>query len=90
MHQFITLEAIEVATNLQWTGSIIDIMEHCCGVVHPVTKQTITQYKILQHDPDLKHLWVLAMSKEIHQLAQDKQGITNGNGTNTIFFLSPK
>jgi hypothetical protein len=55
---------------------------------YPVTKQTITQYKKLQHDPDLKHLWVLAMTKEVHPLAQGKPGITNG--TNTIFILSPK
>ncbi len=66
MHYIMTLEAIKVTTDLQWTGPIIDIKEHCCGVVHPVTKQTITQYKKLQHDPNLKHLWVLAMSKEVH------------------------
>jgi hypothetical protein len=88
MHHIMTLEAIKVATNLQWTGPITDIEEHCCGVVHPVTKQTKTQYKKFQHDPDHKHLWVLAMSKEVHWLAQGKPGVTNG--TNTIFFLSPK
>jgi hypothetical protein len=88
MHHIMTLEAIKVATNLQWTGPIIDIKEHCCSVVHPVTKVTITQYKKLQHDTNFKHLWVPAMSKEVHQLAQGKPGITNGS--NTIFFLSPK
>jgi hypothetical protein len=56
MHHVMTLEAIKVATNSQWTRPIIDIKEHFFGVVHPVTKQTITQYKKLQHDPDLKHL----------------------------------
>jgi hypothetical protein len=30
-----TFEEIKVATNLQWTGPIIDIEEHCCGIVHP-------------------------------------------------------
>jgi hypothetical protein len=58
----------------------------CFRVVHPVTKQTITQYKKLQHDPDLKHLWVPAISKELHHLAQGKAGITTA--TNTIFFLA--
>ncbi len=45
MHHVITLEAIKVATNSQWTGPIINIKEHCFGVVHPITKLTITQYK---------------------------------------------
>jgi hypothetical protein len=40
----------------------------------------------LQHDPDLKNLWVPAMSKELHRLVQGKTGLTTG--TNTIFFLS--
>jgi hypothetical protein len=88
MHHIMTLEAIKVATNSQWTGPIIDIEEHCCCVVNPVTKVNITQYKKLQHDPNLKHLWVPAMSKEVYRLAQGKPGITNG--TNTIFFFSPK
>jgi hypothetical protein len=55
MHHIMTLGAIKVATDSQWTGPIIDIEEHCCGVDHPVTKVTIKQYKKLQHDPDLKH-----------------------------------
>jgi hypothetical protein len=88
MYHVMTLKAIKVAANSQWTGPIIDIEEHCFRVVHPVTKQTITQYKKLQYDPDLKHLWVPAMSKEIHPLTQGKAGITTA--TNTIFFLSHK
>jgi hypothetical protein len=56
IHHIMTLEAIKVATDLQWTGPIIDIGEHHFEVVHSITKQTITQYKKLQHDPDLKHL----------------------------------
>ena len=66
----------------------IDFKEHCFGVVHPITKETITQYKKLQHDPNLKDLWVPAMSKEIHRLAHGKEGINKA--TNTIFFLSHK
>jgi hypothetical protein len=81
-----TLEAFKVATQLQWTGPIIDIKEHCFGVVYPITKQTITQYKKLQHDPYLKDLWVPAFSKKVHRLAQGKPGVTKA--TNTIFFLS--
>ncbi len=83
-----TLEAFKVATSSQWTRPIINIKEHCFGIVHPVTKQTITEYKKLQNDPDLKHLWVPAMSKEVHHLAQGKEGVAKAS--NTIFFLSHK
>jgi hypothetical protein len=38
------------------------------------------------NDPALKDLWVPAMLKELHQLAQGKKNVTVG--TNTIFFLS--
>jgi hypothetical protein len=86
IHHVIQLEATKLATKSQWTGSIIDIKEVCFGVVHPVTKQTITQYRKLQHDPALKNLWVPAMSKELHRLAQKKPGATMA--TNIIFFLS--
>jgi hypothetical protein len=86
MHHVMPLEAFKVAAQSQWTGPIIDIEEHCFGVVHPITKQTITQYKKLQHDPHLKGLWVPAFSKEVHRLAQGKPGVTKA--TNIIFFLS--
>jgi hypothetical protein len=66
MHHVMTLKAIKVATYSQWTGPIINIKEHYFGVVHPVTKQTITQYKKLQHVPDHEHLWVPTISKKIH------------------------
>ena len=65
---------------------IIDIEEVCNGVVHPTTKETIMKYPKLMNDPLLKKLWVPAMSKELHRLAQGKEGVTIG--TNTIFFLS--
>ncbi len=37
-------------------------------------------------DPDLKDLRVPAMMKELHRLAQGKEGVTVG--TNTIFYLT--
>ena len=70
----------------QYTGPLIDIEEYCYGVVHPVTKETITHYRKLIKDPLLKELWLKAMSKELHRLAQGCTGITKG--TNTIFYLS--
>jgi hypothetical protein len=48
----------------------INIDEVCNGVVHPITKETITKYTKLMDDPALKDLWVPAMSKELHRLAQ--------------------
>ncbi len=73
-------------TESQWTGPIIDIEEYYYGIMHPVTKQTITHYRKLMNDPHLKNLWVPAMSKEIHCLAQGNPGVTKA--TNTIFFLT--
>jgi hypothetical protein len=64
----------------------IDVKEVCNGVVHPVTKETITKYTKLLHDPVLSPIWVPTMSKELQRLAQGKEGTTVG--TNTIFFLS--
>jgi hypothetical protein len=89
IHHVLQLEATKLATKSQWTGHIINIEEVCFGVVHPITKQTITQYCKLQHDPNLKDLWVPAMSKELHRLAQGKPDIIKA--TNTIFsFLTMK
>jgi hypothetical protein len=70
----------------QYTGPLIDIDEYCYGVVHPVTKETITHYRKLVKDPLLKTMWSKAMSKELHRLAQGCPGVTKG--TNTIFYLS--
>jgi hypothetical protein len=81
-----TLKAINVATQSQWTGPIINTEECCFGVVHPVTKKTITQYWKLMHNPNLKNLWVPAMSKEMHCVAYGKPRVTKA--TNTSFFLS--
>jgi hypothetical protein len=68
----------------QYTGPISKIVHYCNGIVHPVTKETITNYRKLITDPLLKDLWTKAMSKELHQLAQGCHGVTKG--TNTIIF----
>jgi hypothetical protein len=64
----------------------INIEDVCNGVVHPITKETITKYTKLMDNPALKALWVPAMSKELHRLAQGKEGVTVS--TNTIFYLT--
>ena len=60
----------------QYTGPQIDIKDYCYGVVHPVTKETITHCKKMIKDPLLKDLWIKAMSKELHPLAQGCPGVT--------------
>jgi len=55
------------------------------GVVHPVTKETITKYEKLANDPILKDIWTKAMCKELGRLAQ---GYGDKEGTNTIYFMS--
>ncbi len=66
----------------------INIEEVCNGIIHPITKETITKYTKtkLMDDPALKGLWVPAMSKELHCLAQGKEGAMVS--TNTIFYLT--
>jgi hypothetical protein len=63
IHHVMALEAAKVSTQLQQTGPLVDIEDYCFGNVPPITKKTITHYHKLQHDPDLKDLWVPAMSK---------------------------
>ena len=55
------------------------------GVVHPVTKETITKYKKLIDDPLLRDTWLEAMCKELGRLAQ---GYGDVKGTNTVRFMS--
>jgi hypothetical protein len=64
----------------------INIEEVCNGVIHPITKESITKYMKLMDDPALKGLWVPAISKELHGLAQGKEGVTVS--INTIFYLT--
>ena len=55
------------------------------GVVHPVTKETITKYKKLINDPILRDTWLEGMCKELGRLAQ---GYGDVKGTNTVRFMS--
>ena len=54
------------------------------GVVHPVTKETITKYKKLIEDPLLRETWSKAMCKELGRLCQ---GFGRTKGTDTMRFL---
>ena len=54
------------------------------GVVHPVTKETITNYKKLIDDPLMRLVWSKTMYKELGRLCQ---GFGDTEGTNTMRFL---
>eukprot|EP00804_Cyclotella_cryptica_P019448 CCRYP_006615-RA/>CCRYP_006615-RA protein AED:0.18 eAED:0.18 QI:0/0/0/1/1/1/3/0/869 len=61
-------------------------LDHVCnGVVHPITKETITKYEKLANDPTLQDVWMKAMCNELGRLAQGWDG---KQGTNTIFFMT--
>ena len=61
-------------------------LEHCAnGVVHPITKETITKYEKLANDPVTQEVWTKAMAKE---LGRSAQGFDGTKGTETIFFMS--
>ncbi len=55
------------------------------GVVHTITKETITNYKKLINNPVTREIWLEAMAKELGCLAQ---GWSTTKGTNTIKFMS--
>jgi hypothetical protein len=60
------------------------------GVVHPVTKETITKYKQLIADPITRTVWEKAMCKELGRLTQGYGEIGSTyhtEGTNTMRFL---
>ena len=61
------------------------------GVVHPVTKETITKYKKLINDPLLRDDWMKGMCKELGRLAQEyreKGADDYVKGTNTVLFIN--
>ena len=61
------------------------------GVVHPVTKETITKYKTLINDPLLREDWMRGMCKELGRLSQGygkKSDEHYTKGTNTLFSIN--
>ena len=60
------------------------------GVVHPVTKETITNYKKRINDPLLRDDWMKGVCKELGRLAHGygKEGADDYvKGTNTVLFM---
>ena len=88
LHQFIG------NTFLQYTKRILKVddttlgtEEVANGVLHPVTKETITKYKKLIDYPLMRLVWSKAMCKELVRLCQ---GFEDIEGTNTMIFLDIK
>ena len=61
------------------------IEEVANGVVHLVTKETVTKYQKLVDDPILCDVWEMAMCVELRQTAQD---FGDTKGTETMRFLT--
>ena len=57
------------------------------GVVHPVTKETITKYNKLIDDPLMQVVWSKATCKELGRICK---GFEYTEGTNTMRFLDLK
>ena len=71
LHQFMGNAFLdELKETVRINNVPVNIEEVANGVVHPVTKETITKYKKLISDPLLRDTWSKAMCKELGRLAQ--------------------
>ena len=84
LHQFTGNAFLEEPKETKINASPLALEEVANGVVHPVTKETITKYKQLIEDPLLRDTWAKAMCKELGKLRQDFE---DTEGTDTIKFL---
>lgn len=76
---------MEQLRNIQTRADTLGLEHFANGVIHPVTKEAITNYKKLINDPITREIWMKAMTKELGRLAQVWG---NAKGTNTIEFMS--
>ena len=83
--------AFIMSSPTQINGSNLDVdVEHFCApVVHPITGETITQYRKLMKDPVTKEVWTTSWGKEWGRMAQGDNK-TGEKGTNSIFVLNHK
>ena len=84
LNQFMGNAFLEELKNTTINATPTAIEEVANGVVHPVTKETITKYKKLIEDPLLRDTWAKAMCKELGRLCQ---GFGETEGTDTMRFL---
>ena len=62
-----------------------DVEEYCNGVVHSITKETITKYHRVIEEPSLCDVWMKGMCIELGRLAQ---GYRYTKGTDTVKFMT--
>ena len=84
LHQFMGIMFLEELKRTAISATPTTLEEVANGVVHPVTKETITKYKKLIEDPLLRETWSKAMCKELGRLCQ---GFGETKGTDTMRFL---
>ena len=84
LHQFMGNAFLEEMKRTTTSYHPLGPEEVANGVVHPVTKETITKYKTLINDPLLRDVWSKAMCKELGRLCQ---GYGDTEGTSTMQFL---
>jgi hypothetical protein len=91
LHQFMGNAFLEeMKKTIESNAHPLQPEEVANGVVHPVTKETITKYKKLIDDPLMRDVWSKAMCKELGRLTQGfgEIGSTDHTeGTNTMRFL---
>lgn len=66
----------------------VNIEHFCAPVVHPVTGETISQYRRLMRDNVLSQIWCTAFGKEFGNLAQVDDHRTGEKGTNSLFAMT--
>ena len=81
LYQFMGNAFLEELKRTKINASPHALEEVANGVVHPVTKETITKYKQLITDPLLRETWSKAMCKELGRLCQ---GFGKTEGTDTM------
>jgi hypothetical protein len=72
--------------NRQYGDYDCEIKHMCAGVTHPVTGQTITNYKKLATMPEFTETWETAFCKEFGNQAQGGNK-TGEKGTDTLFVM---
>ncbi len=60
-----TLKNDNLTMNLQ-----VDLQDLCNGVIHLITKKTLTNYEKVIECPKLRERWIKAMFKELGNIAQ--------------------
>jgi hypothetical protein len=55
-------------------------------IVHPITRQTISSYKKLMHDPATAEVWQTVLEKDVGGMAQGCNK-TGQKGTNAMFVM---